>query len=193
MTCPPPVDKSAIPSIHLPAINTPALSSIHLPHCQYACPIVNMPALLSMRLPRCWYTCLALSSMHLPPVNTHALLLICLLCGWYTHLLSIHPPAVDTLTFCWYTCAHCCCCGLWCCRWRGRQCGCPHPSRRGGARNGSDLGIRGARVGLVIMWQAYIRQWLIIRLTEDGPEAQRGDSCTFLATVVEHQGGDRQW
>jgi len=56
-------------SIHPPPVNTPAPCrstcplSIHTPaSCQYACPVVDMPALLS----------------------------ICLPCGRYTHLLSIH-------------------------------------------------------------------------------------------------------
>jgi hypothetical protein len=49
--------------------------------------------------------------------------------------------------------------------------------------------MRRARVGLVVMWQARIRQWLTIRLTVGGPEVQRG-SCRFLAAAVEHRGDD---
>jgi len=135
--------------ICLPPVDMPAVD----PCCWYARLAVD---------PCCQYACLLL--VHLPPVNTPALLSIpavntpallsirlavdpCCRYRQYTHLLSIHLHPY------WYTCTRCCCCGLWCCRWVMTWWGhrCPHPSRRGGARNGTSTCLAWCKV--------HIRQW----------------------------------
>ena len=77
-----------------PAVNMPALLSICLPYCQYACPIVDTPA-------SCWYIC--------PIVDTPALLSICPSHCWYTYpiinpIVNMPIPLSICLTYCQYIC-----------------------------------------------------------------------------------------
>ena len=104
-----------------------------------------------------------LSSIHLPCCRYAHLLSICMPCGrypcpcgrytcllWYTCLLSIHRCLALTVIVV----------GRGAADDVAGSVDAHTPQGGGGARNDSGLGMRRAHIGLVMMWQAHIRQWL---------------------------------
>jgi len=181
----PAVDMPALLSI--PAVDTPAscwytcLLSICLPCCRSWFPVVDMPALLSIRPavnPCCPYRRYAHPAVNMPTSCQ------------YAHLLSIHLHPY------WYTCTPIDTpalavivvgCGAADESWRGGGRRCPHPSRRGGARNIVEVVMVVNLHGLT--WSAYSPVGPWVELAGDGRNngkyCHTGDKAYFKSQYIE--------